>query len=195
MSDYEWCKTVDSKEIDLFDPNLFLFTVEQIANVLARINRFAGHWKRPVSVARHSIRVSKLLRDAGHDTETQLQGLFHDAAEAFTTDIPTPLKKLLSIKVPSTREQGRLSFEVFEDGMLHRIFDTLRIEWPLRQEVDKIDKRLTKQEGKWVRGECSDLYRNVSIDPEVTACVFKVTAKELFTARWHTGDTPIGGRK
>jgi hypothetical protein len=73
MSDPKWCRTTDGKEINLFDPDLALFTVDRIANALARINRFAGHWERPVSVARHSIFVAELLRAAGHDVETRLQ--------------------------------------------------------------------------------------------------------------------------
>jgi hypothetical protein len=191
MSDRVWCKTVDGKEVNLFDPDPALFMVERIANALARINRFAGHWEQPVSVARHSMRVAKLLRDAGHDTETQLQGLFHDAAEAFTTDIPSPLKKLLSVNVPrslyfSSAMVGRrwpLSFEMFEEELLRRIFNRLEIVWPLRREVEKADKLLTERECSWVRGEDTVLYRNVSIDPEVVAYLFKHAANELFNAR------------
>jgi hypothetical protein len=151
MSSHTWCRGVDGKEINLFDPDPSLFTVDRIANALARITRFAGHWRNPISVARHSIRVADLLRDAGHDVDTRLQGLFHDAAEAFTTDIPSPLKRLLSVRVPTTHTQGPLSFEVFEDDMLCQIFARLEIEWPPRPEVDAVDKQLTEQECDWVK--------------------------------------------
>ncbi len=194
MNSNKWCRTVDGEEINLFDPDPSLFTVDRIANALARINRFAGHWERPVSVARHSVRVADRLRADGCDIETQLQGLFHDAAEAFTTDIPTPLKRLLSIRVPSTSTQGRLSFdlsfEVFEDDMLCQIFAYLEIEWPLRLETEKADKLLTENEKPWVVGKECTLYRGVSADPAVVAETFKRRAEELFNERAHANDVP-----
>lgn len=186
----KWCKTVDGKEINLFDPDPSLFTVDRIANALARINRFAGAWERAVSVARHSMRVAERLRSDGCDIETQLQGLFHDAAEAFTTDIPSPLKRLLSIKVPSTREQGRLSFGVFEDEMLRQIFNRLEIVWPLRLETEKADEMLTEHEKPWVAGKECDLYCFLSTDPDVVAAAFKYRAEKLFYERAHTSDIP-----
>ncbi len=190
MSSNKWCTTVDGKEINLFDPDPFLFTVDRIANALARINRFAGCWHNPVSVARHSMRVADLLRGGGHDTETQLQGLFHDAAEAFTTDIPSPLKKLLF--VGTLKSPLALSgFYEFEDVLLGHIFDRLEIECPLRPEVHIVDKQLTELECDWVKvedagnmPESSCLYSPRSTtNPSVVAIAFKYKANELFAVR------------
>ncbi len=191
----KWCRTVDGKEIDLFDPDPSLFTVARIANALARINRFAGNWERAVSVARHSMGVANRLHLDGCDIETQLQGLFHDAAEAFTTDIPTPLKRLLSIRVPSTSTQGRLSFEVFEDELLHRIFNRLEIVWPMRVEVEKADRLLTENEKPWVFGKKSHLYYGLSMDPDVVATAFKSYAEMLFAERARANDMSTGAGK
>lgn len=194
MSSDKWCHTADGKEINLFDPDPALFTVEQIANALARINRFAGNWERPVSVARHSIFVAELLQVAGHDVETQLQGMFHDAAEAFTTDIPSPLKRLLHIVPPNDGlpPDGNFfrSYSAFEDSFLSFIFDALEIEWPLREKVHEIDKWVTEQEKVWVAGK-SDLYRRRTTDPEVVAITFMQHAGELFKdcSREHANDT------
>ena len=181
MNDNKWCTTVDGKEVNLFDPDPFIFTVDRIANALARINRFAGHWVQPVSVARHSIRVAGQLCAHGCDIETQLQGLFHDAAEAFTTDIPSPLKKLLFVATPFG--EGYLSFHEFEDVLLGHIFDHLEIEWPLQPEVHKMDKLQTEREKGWVAGTDCSLYAGVSTDSEVVATVFKSRAAKLFAAR------------
>jgi len=191
MSSHEWCKAVDGKEIDLFNPNLSLFTADTIANVLARINRFAGHWRHPVSVARHSVFVSNLLGAEGCNVEVQLQGLFHDAAEAFTTDIPSPFKKLLHIVLPSGCFCG---YSMFEDTLLHQIFAHLEIEWPLCREVHETDHWVTEQECLWVRGK-SDMYRGATTDPEIVASVFKRRAEELFNERAHANDMPMGVRK
>ena len=60
--------------------------IEDIAHALANLNRFGGHTKFPISVATHSIHVSMLCPDH------PLDGLLHDAAEAYLVDIPRDLK-------------------------------------------------------------------------------------------------------
>ena len=199
MSSHKWCRTIDGKEIDLFDPDPSLFTVDTIANVLARIDRFAGHWLYPVSVARHSILVSNLLGVQGCNVEVQLQGLFHDAAEAFTTDIPSPLKRLLSIRIVHncgsvSYGNGQIPFATFEETLLRRIFARLGIEWPLCREVHETDHWVTEQECLWVRGK-SSMYRGATTDPDIVASVFKRRAKELFNERAHANGMPMGVRK
>lgn len=194
MSNHKWCTTVDGKEINLFDPDPSLFMVDRIANALARINRFAGHWHNPVSVARHSMRVADMLRDDGCDIETQLQGLFHDAAEAFTTDIPSPLKKLLFVEIPT----GDPSYCEFDDALSGLIFKALEIEWPLRPEVHIVDKQLTELECDWVKvenagsmPESSCLYSlRFSPNPYVVAVAFKYKAAELFAERSPAASIP-----
>lgn len=55
--------------------------IEDIAHALALINRFCGHTAAPISVAQHSVYVSRLCN--GH----ALQGLLHDASEAYLGDV------------------------------------------------------------------------------------------------------------
>ena len=189
MSNNHWCATHDGKEINLFDLDLALVTVDRIAQALARINRFAGHWVFPISVARHSIRVAELLRRDGCDTETQLQGLFHDASEVFTTDIPSPLKRLLFIE---TSTLGTcVAYSEFEDRLLQRIFIALEIAWPMRPEIHTTDKSLTNQECSWVRGKDHDLYRGRSTDLDVVALAFRQHATALFNERACANGLPI----
>lgn len=67
-------------------------TIEEIAHALAQINRFTGHTKRPYSVAEHSLLVWSIAANEGASPMAQLAALLHDAHEAFTGDVASPVK-------------------------------------------------------------------------------------------------------
>lgn len=75
---------------DFVLPEKSVFTLEDVAWGLAHIYRFNGQTHRPISVAQHSINVSYLV-----DPRIARDALLHDAAEAFTGDITSPLKAVL----------------------------------------------------------------------------------------------------
>lgn len=68
--------------------------IEDIAHALGLINRFTGHTRRPYSVAEHSLLVTEILeRDGGvRDAMCLRAALLHDAHEAYTGDLATPIK-------------------------------------------------------------------------------------------------------
>lgn len=65
--------------------------VYDIAHALANIGRYVGHAPRFYSVAQHSCLVAQKC-----PAEFQLEGLLHDAAEAYTGDLARPVKHLLN---------------------------------------------------------------------------------------------------
>ncbi|PHM47112.1 hypothetical protein [Xenorhabdus miraniensis] len=64
--------------------------IHDIAQGLANECRFNGQISNFYSVAQHSVYVSHLV-----SPEYALEGLLHDAAEAYCKDLPSPLKALL----------------------------------------------------------------------------------------------------
>lgn len=97
--------TYTGKEIDPLHLSPEDICIEDIAHALSMCNRFAGHTLRPISVAQHSIYVARLcdhdvncassdptkLCDCGREA-APLQGLLHDASEAYLGDITKWLK-------------------------------------------------------------------------------------------------------
>ncbi len=69
--------------------------IEDIAHALSLLCRFGGHTDVHYSVAQHSLLVVRILERIGAPADAQLAGLLHDAHEAYTGDVPRPLKTLL----------------------------------------------------------------------------------------------------
>jgi hypothetical protein len=71
-------------------PDPAVLSVDVLARSLSRLPRFCGHTlgDHAYSVAQHSVIVSGLV-----PRRIALAALLHDAHEAFTSDIPTPVKR------------------------------------------------------------------------------------------------------
>lgn len=90
---------VNGRYFHFLNPDPDSFDIETIASALSRLCRFTGHSKHFYSVAQHSVLVSRLLEDHGHP-DLALDGLLHDASEAFVGDLSRPLKVVLDQLAP-----------------------------------------------------------------------------------------------
>jgi hypothetical protein len=86
-----WIHTFANNKFYAFDPRPEEISIEDIAHALALTCRFSGHCNTHYSVAQHSVLVSKLVPE-----EFALEGLLHDAPEAYLTDVPRPIKHMLN---------------------------------------------------------------------------------------------------
>jgi uncharacterized protein len=87
-----WIQTVTGKQFWPMDAQPEEVDIEDIAHALSLPCRFNGHCKQFYSVAEHSIHVSRVVSN-----ENAARGLLHDAAEAYLSYIPQPVKRELTL--------------------------------------------------------------------------------------------------
>lgn len=93
------------------EPERSRISSRDIAYSLAHTYRWNGHLPSPVSVAQHSLAVAEeamALARADGASKALMQAVWfraitHDAAEAYTGDIPTPFKRMLRIWEPPVK--------------------------------------------------------------------------------------------
>lgn len=106
-----WLLTRHAVRFELNRPLPSMVCIEDIAHHLALINRFTGATVRPYSVAEHSLLVAEILERANVTNPMALRAaLLHDAHEAITGDIASPLKCYLGN-----------SYRIVEQGVVYAI--------------------------------------------------------------------------
>lgn len=88
----DFIETFTGKRFRPLAPNSADISIQDIAHALSNQCRFQGHVRDFYSVGEHSVRVSWLVEQWGHDVTTQLWALLHDASEAYLQDVARPLK-------------------------------------------------------------------------------------------------------
>ncbi|MEO5340919.1 MAG: phosphohydrolase [Magnetococcus sp. MYC-9] len=87
-----WIQTFTGVQFWPMDPRSGEIRIVDIAHSLAMLCRFNGHCRRFYSVAEHSVHVSHVVAPLHAPW-----GLLHDAAEAYISDMPQPIKRELSV--------------------------------------------------------------------------------------------------
>lgn len=102
--------------------------LEDIAHALSLICRGNGHIKYFYSVAQHSLNCAKEAQSRGYSKDVVLSCLFHDASEAYMSDLITPIKKQMK------------EYQMIENQLLETIFHAFRIQ--LKDEEKSIWKKM-----------------------------------------------------
>lgn len=132
--------------IELLDGTMFSYlypeaadiTIEHIAVALSNNCRFAGHVRYHYSIAQHAYNVSVIV-----PAEHALAGLLHDTAEAFTNDLPTPLKVAIPV------------FKDLEVRIEMAMAERFGFEFPLAPEVKLADLQMLKLEKEMLKPAAS----------------------------------------
>ena len=109
-------------------------TIEDIASALSNVCRFSGHLPRFYSVAQHLCNTSRIV-----SVPNRFTALMHDTAEAFTNDLPTPLKAALPI------------FKELEVKIESAMAKKFGFEYPYPEEVKLADTQMLLLEKKYVK--------------------------------------------
>ena len=124
-----WIQTVTGKQFWPMDARPEEVDIEDIAHSLSLLCRFNGHCNQFYSVAEHSVHVSNMV-----SIENATWGLLHDAAEAYLSDIPKPVKQELSL------------FNEFEECLLGVIAERFGLPREIPAEVKQVDIQLLATE-------------------------------------------------
>jgi len=127
----DWIQTFSGVKFWSLDPDIEDVRIFDIAHALSNMCRYNGHCKKFYSVAEHSIIVSKFVLE-----EFALAGLLHDAAEAYLSDVPRPVKKYLN---------GYKGYESRLMSVIYRAFG-IKKTMEMRNHVKCIDERLLRTE-------------------------------------------------
>ena len=110
---------------DILAPERGEYGIETIANALSNLCRYTGHVDRFYSVAEHSVLVSRMVPE-----RYAMEGLLHDASEAFVGDVSSPLKKLLP------------DYKRIEENVQADIARRFNLVYPFPHEIHDADKRI-----------------------------------------------------
>lgn len=170
----------ENNYFSLTNPETSQFTIEDIAHSLSNLCRFNGHTRRFYSVAQHSLLVSQLVPE-----DLALQGLLHDAAEAFLGDVASPLKQLLP------------DYRAIEKRVEAAVFEKLGLPQYLHESVKKADLIMLLTEQRDLMPSHTDLWeaQEMGLKPMQRAiCPDQpYAAKHEFLDRYHelTGRTGL----
>jgi uncharacterized protein len=123
VDDSCWIQTFSGKRFYPLDPRPEDVDIIDIAHALSMNCRFNGHVNHFYSVAQHCFIASFFCPD-------HLWALMHDAAEAYLTDIPRPIKPSLT------------NYQEIEDTLLQTIAVRFGLPWPVPESIKEIDNRM-----------------------------------------------------
>lgn len=169
-----WIQTFTGRQFWPMDAMVDEVDILDIAHSLSMLCRFNGHCMRFYSVAEHAIHVSRVV-----NKEHALWGLLHDAAEAYLSDIPKPIKQELHL------------FHDCEERLLVVIAERFGLPVGLPAEVKQADLLLLATEKAALMRPEPAPWENLpeSMDPRMICGWNPNQAKRMFLDRFYELNT------
>jgi 5'-deoxynucleotidase YfbR-like HD superfamily hydrolase len=139
--------------------------IVDIAHALSMICRFTGHTEEHYSVAQHSLIMSEMLPQ-----NLKLQGLLHDAHEAYVGDVSAPLKRCA----------GMQAYRDIEDRAWKAVAIAFDLPCQLDAKVKEADLRMVVTEKEMLGKEPKSWEINVQPYPILINPMPAAEAEQLF---------------
>lgn len=140
----EWIQTFTGRAYHPLAPRVEDIVIEDIAHALAYQCRFTGHTRGFYSVAQHSVLIALVL-----PKELALEGLLHDASEAYLLDLARPVKY----------HPALAQYRVLEDSNMQAIRQAFALRDSEPDEVKAADKRMLPTERRSLMRPCPVGYK------------------------------------
>lgn len=172
-----WLRTWTNKKFNYHTFTEDDICIEDIAHHLSLENRFCGACKFAYSVAYHSLQGCEYVSD-----KAKLAFLMHDSGEAYTKDIPRPLKNYL-------RFVGCTVIDELEDKIFKAVVKKFNIPWDeeIKREVKLIDNKMYLNEKSQIQPQCQIVipeseklpFKIIEIAPTVIESMFLFNFNEF----------------
>lgn len=176
-----YIETSSGKAFYFMDPKPDQIDIEDIAFALSNNCRFNGHCSGFMSVAEHSVAVARRLKTKGFGIRLCRTGLLHDAAEAYITDMPSPIKQFLP------------DYNKMEDRIMEVIGEKYNLDFDNYKEVKQADWEQLSDEAHYllpskgndwslwsgIRPDIDPDYMPLNMEPKIAAFAFMKMFKEL----------------
>ena len=116
-----WIVTSSGKQFFPYAPKPEMVDIADIGHALALLCRWGGHTTCFYSVAEHSVRVARIV-----PPEHMLAALVHDAHEAYTLDLPRPIKRGLADYGPMADRVQEVVLEALEVEVSDEAHDVIK---------------------------------------------------------------------
>ena len=126
-----WIYTYTGTRYYIMNPTAEQMNIRDIAHALARLCRFGGHTQGFYSVAQHSVLVSRTV-----PSQYALEGLLHDASEAYLGDMIHPLK------------QNMPEYRALEDRTQKVVAEAFGLTYPFPPSIGEADRILLGTEAR-----------------------------------------------